>query len=230
MDAHSRRRVEMGTRVLEFSRAHPDSEPGTTDVVARLEQLIARANQAAAAQRDGIIQVRAARSRKEEVRRAMLVPIAHLAEVGRAAAREEHELGNTFRFKPGANTYLSFRTAARGMAAAAGTHREVLLRHGLSQSVLDEFVQTLDQFDAAIALGNEGRTAHVGATRELRGVAAEIARTVRVMDARNRQRFAQEGQLLGSWISASTVLGIPARAGTEPEGTPAVPIPPRMAR
>lgn len=212
----------MGRRALEFCVAHPDTEPGTATVVARLEQLVARAEDTATAQRNGLLQVHAAVGRKRELRRAMRTgPIAHLAEVGRAAAREEHELGNTFRFKPGANTYLSFRTAARGMAAAAGTHKEVLLRHGLSQSVLDEFVQTLDQFDAAIALGNEGRTAHVGATLELRGVAAEIARTVRVMDARNRQRFAQEGQLLGSWISASTVLGIPARAGSEPEGTPA---------
>jgi hypothetical protein len=87
--------------------------------------------------------------------------------------------------------------------------------------VLDEFVQTLDQFDAAVALGNDGRTAHVGATRALRAVATEIVRTVRVMDGRNRQRFADQEQLLGSWISASTVLGSP-RPGAEPEGgTPA---------
>ena len=87
--------------------------------------------------------------------------------------------------------------------------------------VLDEFVQMLDQFDAAVALGIKGKTAHVGATRELRAVASEIVRTVRLMDGRNRQRFAADGQLLGSWISASTVLGTP-RPGTESEGeTPA---------
>jgi hypothetical protein len=79
----------------------------------------------------------------------------------------------------------------------------------------------LDQFDAAVEAGNDGRTAHLGATRELETVAQEIVRTVRVMDGRNRQRFAEDGQLLGSWISASTVLGTP-RAGVEPEGgTPA---------
>jgi hypothetical protein len=38
-----------------------------------------------------------------------------------------------------------------------------------------------------------------------------------VMDDRNRQRFGEDGQLLGSWISASTVLGTP-RPGVEPEG------------
>jgi hypothetical protein len=79
--------------------------------------------------------------------------------------------------------------------------------------------QMLDQFDAAVALGNDGKTAHVGATRELRAVATEIVRTVRVMDGRNRQRFADQGQLLGWWISASTVLGTPRPSG-EPEGGP----------
>jgi hypothetical protein len=190
--------------------------------VARLEQLLARATETATAQRDGLVHVHAASARKEELRRQMRdVPIAHLAEVGRAAAREEHELGKTFTFKPGASTFLAFRTAARSMASAAQTHREVLAKYGLAQSVLDEFVQTLEQFDAAMALGNDGRTAHMGATRELRSAAVEIVRTVRVMDGRNRQRFADQDQLLGSWISASTVLGRP-RPGVAPAGgTPA---------
>jgi hypothetical protein len=56
-----------------------------------------------------------------------------------------------------------------------------------------------------------GAVAHLG----------EVGGRERVMDGRNRQRFAEEGQLLGSWISASTVLGTP-RPGTESEGgTPA---------
>jgi hypothetical protein len=57
----------------------------------------------------------------------------------------------------------------------------------------------------------------VGATRELIAAASEIVRTVRVMHGRNQQRFADQEQLLGSWISASTILGT-RRPGTEPEG------------
>ncbi len=37
------------------------------------------------------------------------------------------------------------------------------------------------------------------------------------MDGRNRQRFADQEQLLGSWISASTVLGKPRAGDAEPE-------------
>jgi hypothetical protein len=223
MDATSRRKIEMGTRVLEFSRAHPDSDAGYSAAATRQEQLVARADALAGAQRNGLVDVRAASARKEQLRRAMLSgPIAHLAQVGRMAAREEHELGKTFRFKPGASTFLAFRTAARGMAAEAETHREVLVKHGLAASVLEQFLQMLDQFDAAVALGNDGRSAHVGATRELQAVASEIVQTVRVMNGRNRQRFQDDGQLLGSWISASTVLGAP-RSGSGTTGTPGTP-------
>jgi hypothetical protein len=217
MNAQSRRKIEMGTRALEFSRAHPDADAGYAMAAAKLEQLVARANEAAAAQRSGIVDVRAASARKAELRRTMLaVHIAHLAQVGREAAREDHELGKTFRFRPQAGTYLAFRTAARDMAAEAETHREVLIRHGLAASVLDEFVQRLDQFDAAVALGHTGRTAHMGATAELNAVAAGIVRAVRVMDGRNRQRFQDDRQLLGAWVGASTVLGVPARGGVAP--------------
>lgn len=221
MNADVRRRIEMGTRALEFSRANPDSEAGAAEVVARLEQLIARANDTAAAQRNGLIQVHAASAQKEKLRRAMQVPISHLAEVGRSAAREDHELGNAFRFRPGAETHLAFRTAARSMTAAALERRETLVKYGLSQSVLDELVSWLDEFDEAVVLGYEGRAAHVGATRELGIVSAEIYRTVRVMDARNRQRFADDGQLLGSWINASTVFRTPRPATESEGGTPA---------
>ena len=211
----------MGARALVFSHAHPDTEPGTATAVARLEQLLARATEAATVQRDGLIHVRAARARKEELRRHMReIPIPHLAEVGRAAAQEQHELGKIFSFKPGADTFLAFRTAARGMASAAEAHRELLVKYGLSASVLDEFIQELDQFDAAIALGNDGRMAHVGATRDLTVVSVEIVRTVRLMEGRNRPRFAGQAQLLGSWINASTVLGKPSRVVAEPEGGP----------
>ena len=56
-----------------------------------------RAGELAAAQRDGLIHVGAAADRKVELKREMVaVPIAHLAEVGKFASREEHELGKTF--------------------------------------------------------------------------------------------------------------------------------------
>ncbi len=93
----------------------------------------------------------------------------------------------------------------------------MLVRHGLAATVLEEFVQLLDQFDAAVSQCNAGRTAHAGATAEIKAVADGIVRAVRVMDGRNRQRFAGDQQSLEAWVSASTVLGKPKRGEVVPE-------------
>ena len=53
MNAKTRRKIEMGTRALDFSRAHPDASPGYAAALASLEQRLARADQLAAQQRDG---------------------------------------------------------------------------------------------------------------------------------------------------------------------------------
>jgi hypothetical protein len=95
------------------------------------------------------------------------------------------------------------------MVTAAETHKAVLVKHGLSAPVVEEFGRMLVQYDAAVTQGNDGRTAHLGATRELEVVAQQIVRTVRVLDRPNRQRFAQ------AWLGASRVLG-GRRSGTEP--------------
>ena len=212
----------MGARVEQFNGTHPDTDPGYSIAAEKLRQLVQQATAAAAAQRDGLVAVRAASARKEELRRAMLaVPIAHLAEVGRAAARDDHELGTAFRFKPGSKTFQAFRTAARGMQLEADTNREVLVKRGLSESVLVQFGRLLDEFDAAVALGIDGRSRHMGATAELRRLGVEIARTVRVMNGRNRLRFEENAQVLASWLAASSVLGTPR--GGSPETVPSQP-------
>jgi hypothetical protein len=223
MNAQCRLRIEMGTRALEFSRAHPDADPGHAAAAAKLEQLMARASEATVAQRSGIVDVRAASARKGELKRTMQsVHIAHLAQVGEEAATENHELGKLFRFKPAAATLLAFRAAAGTMADEAQANREVLVKYGFSAPVLEEFLHLLGQFDAAVALGNAGRATHVNATAELAAVASGIVRAVNVMDGRNRQRFQQEEHLLAEWVSVSAV---PARRrrgsdGPAPESEP----------
>jgi len=208
-------------RVLSWTSAHPDDEPGFTVLVAQLQALTARIGQVVTEQRNGLIDSRASRSHKQELRRAMLaVPIRHLAQIGALAAREEHELGKTFRFKPAATTYVAFQSAARAMLEEAHAHKEVLVRHGLSESVLVELERMVDQLDAAVRLGTEGRMAHTAATRELEALRKEASRIVRAMDARNRIRFRNDVTALEQWVSARTVLGAPRGTVVE-AGTPA---------
>ncbi len=69
----------------------------------------------------------------------------------------------------------------------AESRKDALVKYGLSLPVLEEFGQLLDRFDAAIALGNQGRTAHKEPARaqvecgELRG---EVSRRIAVFQDR----------------------------------------------
>jgi hypothetical protein len=222
MTGRTRRVLEMLVRVLNWLVAYPDDEPGGAALVAQLRALVTRMTQVINEQRSGQIDSRAAAVRKQELRRAMLAgPIAHLAEVGRMAAREVHELRSMFAFKPTAETLLAFQSAARGMYAAAQEHREVLVKHGLSESVLVQFGRWLDEFDAVLTMGAQGRTVHTAATRELGALTKEAQGVVRAMDARNRLRFDGDRQALELWVSARAVLGSPTGAAKDGGATEA---------
>jgi hypothetical protein len=219
MNGDVRRTFEMVARAVNFSDAQPDTDSGQVVSVERLKVVKAQMEQVAALQRAGLIDVHTGAVEKRRLRREMLAgPIAHLSEVGGLAGREHPDLVNKFRYKPSGSTYLAHRTAGRSMQAEAETHKEVLAKFGLSEAVLEVFGQLLDQFDAAVKLGSDGRAAHTGATQRLGALAQEAGRIVRAMDARNRYRFKNDGQLLGAWVTASTVLGRPAVSG--PVGEP----------
>jgi hypothetical protein len=175
--------------------------------LAKLDALVARGQQAATSQREALVNRRTATKQKRALRRAMLAgAIPHLAEVGGIAAAEHAELGNTFLVKPGVGSYARFLTTARAMYAAAIEHKEVLAKYGSSESLVAQFGAQLDQFEAALLLGDNARAASKGATFELREVTKQIRQTVRLMDGRNRQRFETDPTALGSWLSARQVL------------------------
>jgi hypothetical protein len=197
-------------RVLSWASAHPDDEPGFGVLLAQLRSLVGRLADVITMQRNGIVDSRAASARKQELRREILaVPVAHLAQIGALAAREVPELGKAFRSQPSRTTTVAFQSAGRAMLEQAQTHKEVLVKHGLSESVLVEFERLLDQFDAAVRLGAEGRMRHTAATRELVVLTKEAGRLVRAMEARVRIRYRNDLPALEQWVSARTVLGVP---------------------
>jgi hypothetical protein len=215
------RRYEMGTRALKVHNTLPDTDPGTSAAAEKLKIVTERFKVVAAMQRNGLVDVHAAAEEKERLEQVMKSgPLAHLSKVGRAAAVDDHELRSALRLKPEAGTHLAFQRAAATIADAAVAHKDVLVKHGLAVPMLDELIELLQQFDAAVELGKAGRTAHVAATAELKTLSKEIVETVRLMDGRNRQRFRGNEELLRSWISATRILGSPrpAAAGETPEG------------
>jgi murein L,D-transpeptidase YcbB/YkuD len=223
MNARSRRKLEMGARALKFSREHPDASPGYAAALSRLEELLKRAEQLASQQRDGIILSRSSTQRKKELRKRLKAAhLDHLARVARVAAAEAPELPQKFEF-PRSTSYLAFRTAARGMEAEALAHKELMVKRGLAETILQSLSQALDQFDAAMEQGSQSRIAHVGASFELDEVAEEVVQVVQVMDGVNRHGFAGDGELLASWEAASNVVATP-RAEPKPKAEPVTPV------
>ena len=184
--------------------------------VARLEDRLARAGQLAAQQRDGLIGSRSATARKRELRRLMKdTHLGHIANVARMASDEVPELAQKFTLSTRTRSYLAFRTAARGMEAEAESRKELLVKHGLSETVLLDLNQALDEFDAMVDQGSQARVSHVGASFELDEVADEIVQIVRVMNGINRLRFANNGELLASWEAASDIFPTPRTSDTK---------------
>jgi hypothetical protein len=210
----------MGENAAGFSRAHPDESPGYQAVLSGVEEKLARAKVALAEQRSGLLGVHANSIRKMELQRTMReAHLAHIAQVARAARREAPEVPQKFLFRPGTGTHVAFQTTARAFLAEAETHRELLVRHGLVESVLAELRQSLDQFDTAMVSGAEARAAHVRASAEIRWLADEVVQGVRVLDRFNRMRFRGTPEVLAAWRSVSSVVATP-RGKAEPETGP----------
>ena len=221
MNAKTRTKLNMGDRALNFSRAHPDASPGYAAALAGLEERLTRARQLAQVQQEGINQRKAANARKSHLSQQMRkTQLRHLARVAKVATRETPDLAGKFVLKSQPRTYRSFRALAGTMVAEAQTQKELLVKHGLADTVLDGLVQSLEQFDRATTEGTDALRAHVSARAELDVLGDEVVDIVQVMDALNRFRFADQAAVLAEWESVSNVIGPPRPASDEPATPP----------
>jgi hypothetical protein len=132
------------------------------------------------------------------------------------------ELAQKFVLPERGSSYLAFRTTARTLAAEAVARKDVLIRYGLAEKVLDDLLQAITQFDQAIEQGTNGRRAHVAASAELETLSEEIVQLVKGMHGLNRFRFSAAPELLAAWESASNVMTVsPARPAAGDEIPPA---------
>ncbi len=215
MDARLRRRLEMAVRVRDFLRAHRTDGVAEGAALARLEELVQRAEVLAAQQRAGIVATRAATEMRAEVRRALRSKLLlYLSAVGGVAANENAELGAQFRL-PRVGPNQAFVTMARGMLEKATAHKDVLVKRGMSEQLLDDLAKTLGEFEQTIEATRAAKREHIGASADLEAVAAEVAEQVKVLDGLVRYRFGDDAELMGAWASARNVLG-PFKPKSEP--------------
>ena len=215
MDARLRRRLEMAVRVRDFLRAHKTEGVAEGAAVTRLEELVQRAEVLAAQQRAGILAARAATEMRAEVRRALRSKLLlYLSAVGGVAANENVELGAQFRL-PRVGPNQAFVTMARGMLEKATAHQELLVKRGMSETLLADITAAIEEFEQTLEATRAGRLEHVGASADLRSVMAEVSEQVKVLDGIVRYRFGDNAELMGAWASAHSVVG-PFRSKSSP--------------
>ena len=226
MNAMLRRRLERAVRVRDFLRAHRTDTGGPEATpLARLEELIARAEALAAQQRAGFVAAQGSFEQRAKVRRALQSKLLrYLAGVGVVAAKENAELGAQFRLPQGRAPNQAFVTVAKHMLEKATEHKDLLIKQGLAENVLADIATALHQFEQTLEATRAARREHVGASGDLRAVASEITEQVQLLEGLVRYRFGDDAELMTAWASARNVLG-PFRSHGEPAAggvTPAV--------
>ena len=94
--------------------------------------------------------------------------------------------------------------------------KDLLVSRGMMEKLLDDLASSIAEFDKTLEATRAGRRDHVGASADLRSVAAGIAEQVRLLDGLVRYRFGSNVELMGAWGSARNVAG-PFRSKAEPE-------------
>ena len=217
MNAQIRRRLEMAARARDFLRAHQMDGVGQDLGLTKLEQLLEHAENLATQQRTGVAVERAAVKQRQALRRALQPRIlGYLSAVGAVAATQNAEIGEQFRMPPSTTTHQELLTMSRAILERATAQKELLVKLGMSEQVLDELATALGQYEDTLQATSAGRREHVGAGADLKAVATEITTQLRLLDKVVRYRFGDNAELMEAWESARNVAG-PFRSKDEPQ-------------
>ena len=208
MNAQLRRRLETAARVRDFLRAHQMDGVGESLGLAKLEQLLERAENLATQQRTGTAAERSAVKERQAVRRVLQPQIlGYLSVVGAVAASKDAELAEQFRMPPANATHQALLTMSRAILERATAQKELLVSLGMSEHVLDELATALGQYEQTVEATSAGRREHVGARADLETVASDISEQIRLLDKVVRYRFGDNAELMAAWDSARNVPG-----------------------
>ena len=216
-------RLDMATRVRDFLRAHK------TDVVgegaggagglglAKLEELVQRADGLVAKQRAGLAATRSTPMQRRRIRDTLQTALLrYLKAVSVAAAKENTDLLAHFQLPHANVSHRGFLAAVQVMLAKATEQKDLLVSHGMQPSLLDDLGTTLAEFEQTLEGSRAGRRDHMGATADLKAIAAEINEQVRVLDGLMQYRFRDNAELMGEWAGVRNVLG-PFKSKTQPQ-------------
>lgn len=208
MNTDVRRKLDMGARVREFTRAHATTEPGYGPFLARLEELLTRAEAILGRQHQGRVAARGASSKRGELRRTLHAQLIHfLVAVGAFATKSNADVAARFKLPPSNGTNASFLVAVKSLLAAGQEQRDQLVQIGMAPTVLDELAKMVGEFEAASEAARTARRDHIGARLDLDVITAELMEDVKLLDGMTRYRFGKDVEVMGEWDAARALLG-----------------------
>ena len=211
----------MAVRVRVFSDTHPSADPSWVIVFGRLKEGIDRLIALSGQQVGGFLSKHASTLRRRDIRRRLRDGLMrHLVTIAEDAASEKAELRDKIQLPAHNLSNARFQAFVRTMLEQGQAEKELLVKHGLTSTLLDDLAAAVAEFDASVAETNTGRQDHILASAELERVSNELVQLVAMMDGINRYRFAKEPQLLAAWESAKHVVTGPQAAKEENPVTP----------
>jgi len=198
----------MATRVRDFLRAHKTDVVGEGLGLAKLEELVTRAEALVARQRAGFAVTRSATMQRQGIRDTLQTALLrYLKAVSQAAAKVNPDLVAQFQMPHLKVSHQVFVAAVGGLLAKANEQKDLLVSHGMQPSLLDDLGSALADFERTLEASRTGRREHMGATADLTAVAAEIVEQVHILDGLMRYRFRDNAELTAEWAGARNMLG-----------------------
>ena len=222
MQTNVRLRLDMAGRALEFCRAHADQDPASITVVARLTDLVARAEALTRLARSSSTTAAAAVDQKTHLRLAIEEDLTALFGIAKVASTEHPDIAvHRRRIRPHANE-VTLMTVARVALAESLTVKDRLVPFGLNDTLLASLSAGIEEYSAELARQRNAIATQVGASADLKAVTVDIMAVIKNLDALHIIRFKQDRELKAAWKSARNV----AWRIAVPDSTAITPTPP----
>jgi hypothetical protein len=207
----------MAASVRTFSRSHPSADASYASVLDRLDAAISRMEELAKLQEGGFVSKHSAVVRRQDLRRRLQSGLLrYLVTVAEDVGTEAPAVAEKFPLPRTNIAHAAFRASASKMVEEGRANLELLVKHGLSATTLDELEAAVKEFDVSLQETHDSKQSHVAARAEMDTLSDEITRLVGMLDGINRNRFHRDPELIVAWESAKHVVSGPQVKEAEP--------------
>ena len=219
-----RLKVDAAGRALAFSLQHPATNVGHIAAVARLQDLLERAESFAQQEIVGAKTSVSAAQEKQKLRVRIRADLAALSSIAFVAKQGPSKLPKGFELPSLKASDLKFLADSRVIVAFCQDHAALLETYGLPQDFLESVSHEIETFGAEMARRLSGEQMHVGASGGLQDFGEELMQALDHLDALNRIRFRDSVELSTAWKSARHIAWPHRKQPNHPDPSAPAPV------